>query len=145
MATAPAHATASLIASAVSAGDAMCHGMITVSPQCTLEDAAAEMARNRVHCVLVDGRVRGAHREERLAWGVLSDRDLMRALAAGRMDVPAGELADSGVVTVDPSDTVERVAQLMTEHDCSHVIVARDGRPAGIVSSLDIAEVLAGG
>jgi CBS domain-containing protein len=131
----------------MSADTVMHRGMVSVAPQCTLVDAAAEMARNRVHCVVVDGLARGADRAEHLVWSILSDLDLMRAVAAGRLDVSAGEQALSELVTVDPDDTVEHVAQLMAEHDVAHVVVVEPagGRPVGVVSSLDVAGVLARG
>jgi CBS domain-containing protein len=145
MATTPTHATTSSTAPAVSVGAVMHHGMISIPPQSTLEEAAGEMARHCVHCVVVDGLARGADRDEHRVWGILSDLDLMRAVAAGRLDVAAGELAASEIVTVDPDDTIEHVAQLMAEHDITHlVVVAPDtGRPAGVISSLDVAEALA--
>jgi CBS domain-containing protein len=145
MATTPTHATTSSTAPAVSVGAVMHHGMISIPPQSTLEEAAGEMARHCVHCVVVDGLARGADRGEHLVWGILSDLDLMRAAAAGRLDVAAGELAASEIITVDPDDTIERVVQLMAEHDITHVVVVAPdtGQPAGVVSSLDVAGALA--
>jgi CBS domain-containing protein len=129
----------------VAVGAVMHHGVINIPPQSTLEEAAREMAHNRVHCVVVDGLARGADSHEQLVWGILSDLDLMRAVAAGRLDVSAGELAASEIVTVDPQDTIEHVAQLMAEHDNTHMVVVSPdtGRPAGVISSLDVAGALA--
>jgi CBS domain-containing protein len=123
----------------------MHQGMISVAPQCTLADAAAEMARNRVHCVIIDGIAQDASAEERLVWAILSDVDLMRAVAAGRLDVLARDIALSELVTIDPSDTVEHAAQLMGEHEVTHIVVVEpgNGQPSGVVSSLGIAGVLA--
>jgi CBS domain-containing protein len=128
------------------AGAVMNHGVINIPPHSTLEDAAGEMARHHVHCVVVEGLARGADRDEHLVWGILSDMDLMRAFAAGRLDVAAGELAATEIVTVDPRDTIEQVARLMAEHDITHVVVvsAENGEPTGVVSSLDIAGALGG-
>ncbi len=147
MATTPTNAMTSSTAPSVSVGAVMHHGTISLPPQSTLQDAAGEMARHSVHCVVIDGLARGADRGEHLVWGILSDLDLMRAAAAGRLDVAAGELAASEVVTVDPDDTIEQVAQLMAEHDVTHVVVVspETGRPAGVVSSLDVAGALARG
>ncbi|MGA8354074.1 MAG: CBS domain-containing protein [Solirubrobacteraceae bacterium] len=57
----------------------------------------------------------------------------------------AGSVAVTEIVTIAPEDDVHRAAQLMSEHECSHlVVVAADvGRPAGVVSSLDVARALA--
>jgi CBS domain-containing protein len=123
----------------------MHQGMISIAAQCTLSDAAAEMARNGVHCVIVDGLARDASAEERLRWSILSDVDLMRAVAIGRLDAMAGDLVLPELVTIDPNDTVEHAAQLMGEHEITHIVVVESasGQPSGVVSSLDIAGLLA--
>jgi CBS domain-containing protein len=124
----------------------MHHGILSLPPHCSLHEAAAEMAANQVHCVVVEGLARGADRDERLVWGILSDMDLMRAVAAGQMAVDAGELAATEILTVDPRETVERVAGMMVEHDVTHLIVVshETGEPVGVVSTLDVAGALAG-
>lgn len=125
--------------------EAMHHGILALPPHCSLREAAAEMATHQVHCVVVEGLARGADRGERLVWGILSDMDLMRAAAAGQLGVDAGELAATEIVTVDPRETIERVAALMAEHDVAHVIVVshETGEPVGVVSTLDVAGALA--
>jgi CBS domain-containing protein len=124
----------------------MHHGIVTLPPHCSLREAAAEMAANQVHCVVIEGLARGTDRDEHLVWGILSDMDLMRAVAAGQMAVDAGELAATEILTVDPRETVERVAGMMAAHDISHVIVVshETGEPVGVVSTLDVAGALAG-
>ncbi|MGC2373384.1 MAG: CBS domain-containing protein [Solirubrobacteraceae bacterium] len=125
----------------------MHNGVINIVPQTTLREAAAEMARHGVHCVVVEGLARGADRQEQLVWGLLSDLDLMKSVAAGHTDVSAGEFAATEIVTVDPTDTIEHVVQLMAEHDCTHLVVVspESQLPVGVVSSLDIAGALARG
>ena len=46
---------------------------------------------------------------------------------------------------VTPTETLERAAQLMTEHATSHLVVVDVGllRPVGVISTLDIAAALA--
>ena len=124
----------------------MHHGIVTLPPHCSLQEVAAEMATNQVHCVVIEGLARGADRDEHLVWGILSDMDLMRAVAAGQMAIDAGELAATEILTVDPRETVERVACMMAAHDISHVIVVshETGEPVGVVSTLDVAGALAG-
>ena len=45
---------------------------------------ARTMAEQSIHCVVVAGIVRRDHAGDHLAWGIVSDLDLMRALCAGR-------------------------------------------------------------
>ena len=67
----------------------------------------------------------------------------MKALAAGGTDATAGELARTEIVTVAPSERIDEVARLMAEHESSHLVVAEDGRPVGVVSTLDVAQGIA--
>lgn len=125
----------------VAAREVMHHGVITAGPEATLTEVAAQMAGNRVHCVVVEGLSRDLNNQETLVWGILSDLDLMRALAAGRPQATAGELAGTEIVTVDPEERIEEVARVMAEHELSHLIVVSptNGEPIGVISSLDVA------
>jgi len=136
---------AQLTASIPNVGEVMHHGVINAPPQTPLEEIAAQMASNSVHCVVVEGLARGRDRQEELIWGIVSDLDLIKAAATGRGGVSAGEIAATEIVTVEISDGVERALQLMAEHECTHlVVVSAEGEPAGVISSLDVAGALAG-
>lgn len=128
----------------VSVSEVMHYGVITAPPQTTLAEVAELMARNRVHCVVVDGIARVVKGQETVVWGILSDLDLMQALAAERLEVSAGDVAATEIVTVDSLDSIEAVASLMAEHECSHLVVVspETGEPIGVVSSLDVARGL---
>ena len=128
----------------VRVSEVMHAGVTATPPQTPVIEVAEQMARARVHCVVVEGLARGSDRQERLVWGILSDLDLMKALAAGRDEASAGELAATEIVTVEPSESTEEVARLMAEHECTHLVVVDgdSGEPVGIVSSLDVAQGL---
>jgi CBS domain-containing protein len=128
----------------VAVSEVMHYGVITAPPQATLAQVADEMARNRVHCVVVEGIARRHAGHETLVWGILSDLDLMRAFAADRLDASAGEIAASEIVTVDATDRIEQVARLMAEHESSHLVVVspETGEPIGVISSIDVARGL---
>ncbi len=121
--------------------DAMHAGVITCSPLADLRDVAEAMASHGIHCVVaIDPGPPGAD-DERI-WGVVSDIDLIRGLGSSvRLD--AGNLAALDVVTVSPLDTLDRAAQLMAEHDVTHLVVVSDDRPVGVLSTLDIARAVA--
>jgi CBS domain-containing protein len=123
----------------------MHHGVINCPPQTALRDVAAQMAHHGVHCVVVSGLARTAHHGERLVWGIVSDIDLMGAAASDALGTEAGQVAATEIVTVDPGEDVERAAQLMSEHDCAHLVVIspESGEPIGVVSTLDVAGALA--
>ncbi len=132
--------------SALTISEVMHPGVIDCPPQTPLREVASLMAENSVHCVVVDGLARGPH-TERLVWGVISDVDFMRAAGAERMEGEAGEIATLEIVTINPTDNIQQAAQLMGEHECSHLIVVDpdSGRPLGVVSSLDVARALVWG
>jgi CBS domain-containing protein len=48
-------------------------------------------------------------------------------------------------VVVEPKLSLAEATRLMDEHDTAHLVVVDDGRPVGMVSSLDVAGVLAWG
>jgi CBS domain-containing protein len=123
--------------------DAMHVGIFTCEREALLSEVAATMAREAVHCVVVEY---GSGDRGRL-WGIVSDLDLVAAATVRDLDeqTAAGSAA-TPVVTVAPDDTLERSAQLMTENGTSHlIVVGRKSRlPLGVLSSLDIASALAG-
>jgi CBS domain-containing protein len=129
----------------VPVNEVMHYGVITAPPEMSPAGIARLMSRNRVHCVVVEGITRRRDDQETLVWGVVSDLDLMRAFAAEEVETSAGEMAAGEIVTVDSSDGIDRVARLMAEHECTHLIVVspETGEPVGVVSTLDIAQGLA--
>jgi CBS domain-containing protein len=44
---------------------------------------------------------------------------------------------------VDPGETLERAAQLMAEHEVTHLLVVAERKPVGVISSLDLAAAIA--
>ena len=113
--------------------DAMHHGVVTCSPDTPLPLVARLMAEHRIHCVVVS---RDTDIEP---WGVVSDLDLV---AAGDLH---GLTARAIAATVPPGESLTRAVQLMVEHAVSHLIVADPAQhvPLGILSTLDVARVLA--
>jgi len=128
-------------------GDVMHVGVIGVPPEADIETIARALASNRIHCLVVDGVIREDGRGERLVWGTITDLDLLRAAGVRGEQLTAARLAATEAVTAYPSDSLERAAQLMTEHDVSHLVVTSldSGRPIGVVSALDLAATIAWG
>lgn len=57
----------------------------------------------------------------------------------------AGTLARTEPITVHAEDSLEHAAQLMAEHEVTHLMVVqpRSRHPVGVLSALDIAGALA--
>jgi CBS domain-containing protein len=128
----------------VSAGEAMHRGVLCVPLHTPLTKVAQMMARYGVHCIVALDE-----RGEYLArvWGLIPAGELIRIATRDELENrTAGASATSGVVTVEPADSVYHAARLMAENDVDHVIVVDpvSNRPVGILSTLDVARVLAG-
>ena len=126
---------------------AMQLGLFTCAADDPVEAVAQTMADQSIHCVVVAGIDRRTHSGERLSWGIVSDLDLMAALDAAAGTATAGEVAGSEIVTVSPLDPLAVAVRLMTEHQTAHVVVVSPdtGRPAGMVSTLDVARAIGAG
>jgi CBS domain-containing protein len=118
------------------AGEAMRPGVISCPPETTLRQVARMMARERIHCVVVS---------EDGSWRVVSDLDLLRAAEMDLDVTTAGEIAASDLPTAAPDERLDRAGQLMAEREVAHLLVVEraSGRPAGVLSTLDVAGVLA--
>jgi predicted transcriptional regulator len=123
--------------------DVMHAGLVGCSPSSQLTEVAQILAEQRIHCVIVRG-IERTREGERMTWGILNDRDIMRALDAGDGSVTAGELAMPAQPTIDQDEPLDGAIQLMASYDVSHVIVLDKGYPVGIVSALDVAAAAAG-
>jgi CBS domain-containing protein len=124
--------------------DVMRTGIISCGPETDLITVARTMAANRVHAVVVSGLDPTPQGEEHLTWGLITALDLVAASLPGAGAPDARALASSEIVTVDREEPLERAAQLMAEHQLSHLLVVSEAAPVGVVSTLDVAGCLAG-
>jgi arabinose-5-phosphate isomerase len=113
-------------------------GVLTCPPSSSEAEIAGLLSGNRIHCVLVAGR-------EGRGWGIVSDLDLMRAVAAGRLDLTAAQLTGMEVVEIRPDAELAEAARLMAEHEVTHLLVSDDphDQPIGVLSTLDVARAVA--
>jgi len=129
----------------VTVAEAMHPGVLTCPLETPLATVARMMASYRIHAVVVFGEESDDVEGSQL-WGVVSDLDLVSAASAGDLEErTAGGTAITPVVMVAPDDTLAHAAQLMSEHEIAHLVVAEpdSARPVGVVSTLDLARVLA--
>jgi CBS domain-containing protein len=105
-----------------------------------MADVARSMATNHVHAVVVRGLAGGA------PWGVVTDDDVL-AVAASARERLAGSCASGELVTVAPGERLEAAAELMRRHHVSHLVIVdpEQNQPLGVVSTLDIAGIVAWG
>ena len=120
--------------------DAMHHGIVTCPPTADIREVAELLGEHGVHCAIV-AEPPAADDGAATLWGIVSDVDLMRGLGSP-VALTAGNLAVLDIVTVTPADELQEAARLMGEHDVAHLIVMADGRPAGVLSTLDVARAV---
>lgn len=108
---------------------------VTLYPQATLADAARTMAEKNIgFVVLTEG--------DRLV-GVVSERDVVKALASGMpLNTPLEKIATKRVITIEPDKSVVEAADLMAENKIRHLVVAERGRAVGVVSLRDLVRLL---
>ena len=132
--------TASPASARILVRDAMHQGVVTCPRDAPLSHVADLMAGRRVHCVVVSDDPDDADS----LWGIVSDLDLAAAASVRDLDEQtAGGTAASPALAIAPDETVQRAAQLMTEHGTAHlVVIDARRRPVGIISTLDVAACL---
>jgi CBS domain-containing protein len=106
----------------------------TIRPDAAVGDAVDMLKRERIGAIVVseDGEA---------VDGILSERDIVIALADSGADLLSRAVADimtRSVITCDPSDTAGELMAEMTNRRIRHFPVVADGRLAGIVSIGDL-------
>lgn len=143
--TAATSATPAIVLARTPVRAAMQLGLYECDPEADLRTLARTMAERTIHAVVVSDVANARGLRGRLAWGIVSDIELMRALRPGMEQTSAGEIAATEVVSVLPGDTLEHAALLMADHDTAHLVVVSPdtGRPVGMLSTLDVARFAA--
>jgi tRNA nucleotidyltransferase (CCA-adding enzyme) len=111
--------------------DLMSHGVYTLSPDTSVLDAAEVMRRYGHEGFPVVG-------EHGRVLGMLTRREIDKALQYERGDAAIGSYMRRGEIVVAPSDPVEHVQEVMIEHDVGQVAVVENGEILGIVTRTDL-------
>ena len=126
------------------AGAMMHPGIVTCAPDAPLWSVARSMAEHRVHCVAVAGVGEAGAHGRHFSWGLIDDMELVLAAHSGTLTQAAATIASAAPPAVNESDTLDRAATLMVKDDAPHVVViGPSGLPAGMISTLDVARILA--
>ena len=106
----------------------------TVSSDCTLDAAIHRLAERRIGALIVSDA-------ENTVAGILSERDVMRALAtegASAFDAPVARYMTSKVTTCARATSIDELMELMTEGRFRHLPVVDDGQLVGVISIGDV-------
>ncbi|WP_328469532.1 CBS domain-containing protein [Actinoplanes sp. NBC_00393] len=108
--------------------------VVTVPPDTPVEGLLTVLAQHRIGAVVVS-------RDGSVVDGIVSERDIVRALAArgaGVLTEAVSAIQTTQVRTVTPEAQLEDVERLMTERRFRHVPVVVDGALRGVVSIGDV-------
>jgi CBS domain-containing protein len=108
--------------------------VVTIDPGVSLGEAVRLLAEKRIGAALILGA-------DRRIVGIISERDVVRALAEGgasALGEPVSRTMTRKVETCTESETVASLMERMTAGKFRHMPVVDQGRLAGIVSIGDI-------
>ena len=108
--------------------------VISIEPTASLETAVKTLAKHRIGALLVLG-------PDRRVVGILSERDIVRALAehgAAVLTQPLSQVMTRKVVTCSQTETVGGIMERMTTGRFRHVPVVEQDQVVGIISIGDV-------
>ncbi len=108
--------------------------VVTIAPDLTLAYAARTLAKHRIGAVVVSD-------SSQPVLGILSERDIVRALAASggaALGEPVSRYMTEKVVTCTTRSAINDLMETMTTGKFRHVPIVENGRLLGIVSIGDI-------
>jgi CBS domain-containing protein len=114
-------------------GDVMSRNLLTMEQEATLVEAAAAMTARRVGAALVvsGGRLTG----------ILTERDVLRAVASGDVGGQVANWMTRGPETVDADESTQQAGVVMIHGGFRHLPVLDGGTPCGIISIRDLMRV----
>lgn len=108
-------------------------GVITITPERTVKDAAALLAQHHIGALLV------LNDNQQLV-GILSERDIIREAAHNDqvLSQAVAQVMTPEVVTGTPEDDIYSIAHVMTERRFRHLPIVEEGQLIGMISIGDI-------
>ena len=108
--------------------------VVTIEPAATLEVAVNTLTQHRIGALVVLG-------PDRRVTGIVSERDIIRALAQHGSDVlkqPIAQVMTRKVATCTQGETVATIMETMTNGRFRHIPVVEQDRLVGIISIGDV-------
>ena len=113
----------------------MSKNVLTAEKSTSLQDAAQEMNRLNVGCVIVT--------DESKPIGIVTERDFVTKVAAeGRpLFTEISEVMSSPLITIDPEETIWEASEIMKEKLIHKLPVIENERIVGVITTSDIVRI----
>ncbi len=115
-------------------GDIMNKNIVSIIDSDTVQVAAAQMAAKNIgSLLLVDDK-------DQLS-GIVTEQDIVRRAVATGMDItnnPISMVMSKEIVKIADDESVFEARNLMKEKNLSHLVVIKDDKPAGILTTSQI-------
>ena len=112
-------------------------GVFTTAKDKSLLDIAKLLAQHGIGCLVILG-------DDDNILGIVSERDLMRAISQGDPEVlkaPVSDFMTKAVITAGKDDTIDQLMSEMTIRQFRHMPVVERGRLVGLVSIGDLVAI----
>jgi len=115
--------------------DIMHKGVISCSPETSLQEVVRVIADTDVHAIVVTD-------SDGLVEGIISHMDILPLYGQDLSNYKARDVMTPQVISVHPDTPVAEAARLMLEHDIHRVVVTnkceKGDEPVGVLSTTDI-------
>ncbi|AFS80585.1 signal-transduction protein [Candidatus Nitrosopumilus koreensis AR1] len=109
--------------------------VLTAEKSTSLQDAAQEMNKLNVGCVIVTDNSKPI--------GIITERDFVTKVAAeGRpLFTEIGEVMSSPLITISPDETIWEASEMMKENLIHKLPVKEDEQIVGVITTTDIVRI----
>ena len=115
-------------------GDIMNKDIVSISEQESVQVAAAQMAAKNIGSLLLLD-------DKNELSGIVTEQDIVRRAVATGMDItsnPISMVMSKEIVKIADDESVFEARNLMKENKLSHLVVVKDDKPAGILTTSQI-------
>jgi CBS domain-containing protein len=117
----------------LAADDVLAASPLLCEKTTTIREAAQMLAKSKATCVFVVGA-------DGTAEGIVTDRDFADKVVAQALslELPVTEIMSRPVIAVEGSERLFHALLAMVSRNIHHVLVTREGKPAGVLSAHDL-------